>query len=198
MTTLRLTPLLATVSRTWRKESVSDPERPERPWGQPGSTPQYGPPPPQRQQVPPSHPQWQTVPPLRPGGESSSRNALVLFGVILAVGGSIIGGWIVAGPSSSVSATVVDCSQTTFAQDPDSGVLQPRRIAQIRFVNNGDQVETFQPEVGGVGLISGSSRKPRLITLDPGGVQVINYPMMPDEGSSAGACYALNVSTVPK
>lgn len=92
-----------------------------------------------------------------------------------------------------VSASVVDCSQTQLFRPEGSSAMLPARVAQIRFVNNGDAQETFSAQVDGVILERGDG-SPATFTLPPQGSKVISYPMNPERhGTSEGSCFALNV-----
>lgn len=92
-----------------------------------------------------------------------------------------------------VTASVVDCSQTQLYQPEGSSSMLPGRVAQIRFVNNGDKEETFSPQVDGVTLVGGAG-SPARFTLAAHESKTINYPMNPERyGNSEGGCYALDV-----
>jgi hypothetical protein len=95
-----------------------------------------------------------------------------------------------------VTASVVDCSQTQLYQPEDSPSMLPARVAQIRFVNNGDEEETFSPQVDGMTLVGGDDR-PATFTLAAHESKTISYPMNPERhGNSEGGCYALDVKAV--
>ncbi|MFD9541431.1 hypothetical protein [Streptomyces sp. NPDC060022] len=95
-----------------------------------------------------------------------------------------------------VSASVVDCSQTQLFMPEGGSAMLPARVAQIRFVNNGDVQETFKAQVDGVNL-EGGEGSPATFTLAPQGSKTISYPMNPETyGNSEGSCFALNVRAV--
>jgi hypothetical protein len=71
--------------------------------------------------------------------------------------------------------------------------MLPARVAQIQFVNNGDDAATISAQVDGVTLVGGDGA-PSTFTLAPHGSKTISYSMNPTKyGSSEGACYNLNV-----
>ncbi|MGX1676034.1 hypothetical protein [Streptomyces sp. NPDC055400] len=118
-------------------------------------------------------------------------------GLALVVGGVVYTSTSGGGASIPVSGSVVDCSQTRLFQAEGSAAMQPARVAQIRFVNDGDEQETFSPQVDGVTLVK-NNRSPAKYTLDPHGSTVISYSMNPEKyGSSEGSCYALGITAVP-
>ncbi len=93
-----------------------------------------------------------------------------------------------------VTGSVVDCSQTNLFQPEGSAAMLPARVAQIRFVNDGNQQETFSPQVDGVVLVANDG-SPAKFTLAPRESKVINYPLNSQRyGSSEGSCYVLDVS----
>lgn len=63
----------------------------------------------------------------------------------------------------------------------------------IRFVNNGNEEETFSAQVDGVKLVLGNGGS-GTFTLAAHASKTISYSMNPErEGNSEGSCYALNV-----
>lgn len=143
--------------------------------------------------LPDGVPPMPTYPPTA-GRRPTWLKAAVVIGVALATAGTV---YALSGGDSApedVTGSVVDCSQTEFYQPKDSPAMLPARVAQIRFVNNGDQQETFSPQVDGVTLVSnnGSTLK---YTLAPHEATVIGYSVNPQKyGSSEGSCYALDIT----
>lgn len=119
---------------------------------------------------------------------------MVGVGLALAVGRAIYAFAGGGDATEPVSGSVIDCSQTELFQPQGNAAMLPARVAQIRFVNDGDQQETFSPQVDGVTLVANDG-SPAEITLAPHDAKVINYPMNPQRyGSSEGSCYALDVT----
>ncbi|MFE6805037.1 hypothetical protein ACFVEN_25555 [Streptomyces sp. NPDC057681] len=95
--------------------------------------------------------------------------------------------------SGDISAEVIDCSQTQLYMPEGGSAMVPARIAQIQFVNNGDDAETFSAQVDGVTL-EGHGGNPSTFTLAPHDSKTISFSMNPTKyGNSEGACYNLNV-----
>ncbi|MER5602408.1 hypothetical protein [Streptomyces sp. NPDC002265] len=114
--------------------------------------------------------------------------------VALAVAGVVYWGTSGDGGSenSSIAVTVVDCSQMQLYASQDGGPLLPARVAQIQFVNEADDTESFAVQVDGVTL-QGRNGDPARYTLTPHDSRVVSFPMNPTKyGNSEGACYALN------
>ncbi|MFF3516158.1 hypothetical protein [Streptomyces sp. NPDC002573] len=141
----------------------------------------------------PAYPPSLAYPPS-PARRPARLVVAVGVGLALAVGGVV---YAVAGggdETEHVTGSVVDCSQTELFQPKGSAAMLPARVAQIRFVNDGDQQETFSPQVDGATLVANDG-SPAKFTLAPHESKVINYPMNPQRyGSSEGSCYALDVS----
>ncbi|MFA3843694.1 hypothetical protein [Streptomyces aureus] len=109
----------------------------------------------------------------------------------LAIAGVVA--WSASGGSGNITVTVVDCSQTPLYQAEGESAMQPARVAQIEFVNNGDDAETFSAQVDGVTLV-GRDGNPSTFTLAPHDSKTISFSMNPTKyGNSEGACYNLNV-----
>lgn len=112
------------------------------------------------------------------------------LGLAIAVGVYVFAG---EEQGSQVAATVVDCSQTQLYKPENGNALLPARVAVIRFVNNGNEEETFSAQVDGVKLVLGNGGS-GTFTLAAHASKTISYSMNPErEGNSEGSCYALNV-----
>ncbi|MFB7575403.1 MULTISPECIES: hypothetical protein [unclassified Streptomyces] len=138
------------------------------------------------------------APPMPPYPPSPRRPAWLMVaagvGLTLAVGGVVYAFTGGGDGTEHVTGSVIDCSQTELFRPEGSAAMLPARVAQIRFVNDGDQQETFSPQVDGVTLVANDG-SPAKFTLAPHESKVINYPLNPQRyGSSEGSCYALGVS----
>lgn len=138
--------------------------------------------------LPPGAPPMPTHPPHRrpPGWLYAVAGAAAMLAVAATY-------WLTSdGGSGDIAVTVVDCSQTQLYRAEGDSAMLPARVAQIQYVNNGDQTQTFSAQVDGVTLI-GPDGRPSTFTLAPHNSKTINYPMNPKKyGNSEGACYALN------